>query len=130
MPEKTLSFWLKDKVVLLVLGGDARIDNQKFKAQFKTKARMLSGNEVVGVRPSCGRWRVPVRPAACTGGVFTDKTLKKNLTSYCPRPVRPTPLCASRLIAWRGQFQATWVRQRFTSAALVNYLASRLARSY
>ena len=44
---KTLSFWLKDEVVLLVLGGDARIDNQKFKAQFKTKARMLSGNEVV-----------------------------------------------------------------------------------
>ena len=44
---KTLSFWLKDEVVLLVLGGDARIDNQKFKARFKTKARMLSGNEVV-----------------------------------------------------------------------------------
>src|SRR5262249_17054213 len=43
---KTLSLWLKDEVVLLMLGGDAKIDNQKFKAQFKTKAKMLNGDEV------------------------------------------------------------------------------------
>jgi prolyl-tRNA editing enzyme YbaK/EbsC (Cys-tRNA(Pro) deacylase) len=44
---KTLSLWLKDEVVLLVLAGHAKIDNQKFKAQFNTKARMLSSDEVV-----------------------------------------------------------------------------------
>ena len=37
---KTLSFWLEDEVVL---GGDARIDNQKFKAQFGVKARTRRG---------------------------------------------------------------------------------------
>jgi len=43
---KTLSLWVNGEVVLLVLAGDARIDNQKFKAHFKAKARMLNGGEV------------------------------------------------------------------------------------
>lgn len=44
---KTLSLWLGDEVILLMLGGDARIDNPKYKARFKTKAKMLSAEEVV-----------------------------------------------------------------------------------
>jgi len=44
---KTLSLWLKDEVVLLVMGGDARIDNRKFKDQFGGKAKMLNAEEVV-----------------------------------------------------------------------------------
>ena len=44
---KTLSLWLKDEVVLLVMGGDAKIDNRKFKEQFKIKAKMLNPDEVV-----------------------------------------------------------------------------------
>lgn len=44
---KTLSVWLGEEPILLILGGDARIDNAKFKAQFKTKAKMLSADEVV-----------------------------------------------------------------------------------
>ncbi len=43
---KTLSLRVGDDVVLLVTRGDARLDNQKFKAQFKTKAKMLDGAEV------------------------------------------------------------------------------------
>lgn len=43
---KTLSLWMGQEPVLLVLGGDARIDNAKFKARFKTKARMLDAQEV------------------------------------------------------------------------------------
>jgi len=31
-----------EKVILIVAAGDARIDNQKYKAQFGTKAQMLS----------------------------------------------------------------------------------------
>jgi prolyl-tRNA editing enzyme YbaK/EbsC (Cys-tRNA(Pro) deacylase) len=38
---------LKDEVVLVMLGGNAKIDYQKFKAQFKTKAKMLNVDEVV-----------------------------------------------------------------------------------
>lgn len=43
---KTLSLRLGDDVALLVTRGDARLDNQKFKAQFKTKARMLEAADV------------------------------------------------------------------------------------
>ena len=44
---KTLSLWLGDSVVLLVLGGDARIDNRKYKQQFGAKAKMLDAEEVL-----------------------------------------------------------------------------------
>ncbi len=43
---KTLSLRLGDGVALLVTRGDARLDNQKFKAQFRAKAKMLEFAEV------------------------------------------------------------------------------------
>ena len=43
---KTLSFLVGDSAVLIVAAGDARVDNAKFKAQFHTKARMLTREEV------------------------------------------------------------------------------------
>src|SRR5690242_14955477 len=73
---KTLSLWLKDEVVLVVLGGDARIDNQKFKAQFKAKPRMLNGSEVA-------EWTGHPVGGVCPFGlphairIFADVTLKK-----------------------------------------------------
>lgn len=56
---KTLSFMVEDKALLIVTAGDARIDNSKFKAQFKTKAKMLKhqdsktliGHDIGGVCP-------------------------------------------------------------------------------
>ena len=56
---KTLSFMVKDRVVLVVAAGDMKIDNSKYKAQFGTKAKMLSpddaeilvGHKVGGVCP-------------------------------------------------------------------------------
>jgi len=46
---KTLSFKLKNenKVILIVVAGDAKIDNRKYKVMFREKAVMLSSNEVV-----------------------------------------------------------------------------------
>lgn len=44
---KTLSFKLKDRDILIVTKGDARIDNKKFKKCFRTKAKMLSAEEVL-----------------------------------------------------------------------------------
>ena len=38
---KTLSLRLKDEVILLVVGGDARIDNRKYKDRFGAKAVMI-----------------------------------------------------------------------------------------
>ena len=56
---KTLSFLVEDGCVLIVAAGDAKIDNPKYKAQFHTKAKMLTpeqaqemtGHAVGGVCP-------------------------------------------------------------------------------
>ena len=39
---KTLSFMVDGHAVLVTAAGDAKIDNSKYKAQFGTKAKMLS----------------------------------------------------------------------------------------
>ena len=39
---KTLSFMVGEKPVLIVAAGDTKIDNPKYKAQFGTKAKMLT----------------------------------------------------------------------------------------
>lgn len=44
---KTLSLWLADAVILLVMAGDARLDNRKFKDRFGCKPRMLDAAEVL-----------------------------------------------------------------------------------
>jgi len=44
---KTLSFKVGEGCALIVTAGDAKIDNAKFKAFFKTKAKMLTPDEVV-----------------------------------------------------------------------------------
>lgn len=44
---KTLSLWLKDEVILLVMGGDCRLDNRRFKEHFGSKCKMLNAEEVV-----------------------------------------------------------------------------------
>jgi Cys-tRNA(Pro) deacylase len=44
---KTLAFKVKDRNVLVVTKGDARIDNRKFKEQFQTKSKMMSPEEVL-----------------------------------------------------------------------------------
>ena len=42
---KTLSFLVNGHAVLVVAAGDAKIDNPKYKAQFGTKAKMLTPDE-------------------------------------------------------------------------------------
>lgn len=44
---KTLAFKVKERKVLVVAAGDARIDNKKFKEQFLAKGKMLSPEEVL-----------------------------------------------------------------------------------
>ncbi len=43
---KTLSFMVDGHAILIVTAGDTKIDNPKYKAQFSTKAKMLSPEEV------------------------------------------------------------------------------------
>lgn len=44
---KTLSFKVGEGAVLIVTCGDTKIDNSKYKAQFGTKAKMLTSDEVI-----------------------------------------------------------------------------------
>lgn len=46
---KTMAFRLKDRDILIVAKGDARIDNQKFKKTFNEKARMMAPEDVAEV---------------------------------------------------------------------------------
>ena len=57
---KTLSFMVNGAAVLIAAAGDAKVDNPKYKAQFGTKAKMLTPEEVCGER---GRYSVPRRVA-------------------------------------------------------------------
>lgn len=73
---KSLSFFLKDKPTIIVVAGDGKINNQKFKATFQTKAKMISGDkveEVVG-HPVGG-----VCPFALREGVdvYLDVSMKR-----------------------------------------------------
>lgn len=43
---KTLSFLVKEKPILILAAGNAKIDNSKYKSEFHTKAKMISFDEV------------------------------------------------------------------------------------
>jgi len=44
---KSLSFKVHDEAILIVMAGDAKLDNPKYKARFGTKASMLTPDEAV-----------------------------------------------------------------------------------
>ena len=73
---KTLSFKLKDKYILIVVKGDVKIDNAKYKHTFGEKAHMLSFDEVEEItgHPVGG-----VCPFGVKDGVeiYLDESLKK-----------------------------------------------------
>ena len=78
---KTLSFHIGEKVILIVAAGDTKIDNAKYKAQFATKAKMLSFDEA---EPLVGHAIGGVCPFAVNAGVETylDVSLKRFSTVF------------------------------------------------
>ncbi len=78
---KTLSFMVDEKPILIVVAGDARIDNKKYRKQFKAKANMIKadkvfdliGYEVGGVCPFEVNENVVV---------YLDKSLKRFETVF------------------------------------------------
>lgn len=79
---KSMAFRLKDKCILVVMAGDTRIDNAKYKAQFGAKAKMLSAEET---GDSVGHAVGGVCPFAVNEGVeiYLDESLKR-FTSVFP----------------------------------------------
>ena len=78
---KTLSFKVGDEPILIVVAGDAKIDNAKYKAQFNKKATMLKYDEVEKL---IGHAVGGVCPFAINEGVkvYLDDSLKRFKTVY------------------------------------------------
>lgn len=78
---KTLSFMVNGSPVLIVAAGDAKVDNPKYKAQFSTKAKMLTPEEAESL---VGHAVGGVCPFAVNDGVqvYLDKSLKRFETVF------------------------------------------------
>ena len=78
---KTLSFRLKDGVILVVLAGDAKTDNRKYRETFGEKARMLDREEAEAL---VGHAVGGVCPFAVNEGVkvYLDVSLKRFATVF------------------------------------------------
>lgn len=84
---KTMSFLVDGRAVLIVMAGDARVDNPKYKEQFHTKAVMLKGDEVEALtgHPVGGVCPFGVRDSIA---VYLDRSLQRFETVF--------PACGSR----------------------------------
>ncbi len=78
---KTLSFLVGEKPILIVMSGNARIDNAKYKTFFGTKAKMIM---IEGVESFIGHKAGGVCPFAVKDGVevYLDTSLKKYETVF------------------------------------------------
>lgn len=78
---KTMSFMVGENPILVVMAGDAKIANPKFKEEFKTKAKMLAPNDVENL---IGHGIGGVCPFAVNEGVvvYLDESLKRFETVF------------------------------------------------
>lgn len=78
---KTLSFKVGEDAILIVAAGDAKVNNAKYKAQFGTKAKMLSPDEVETL---VGHAVGGICPFGINDGVkvYLDESLKRFETVF------------------------------------------------
>lgn len=78
---KTLSFLVGEKPILIVVSGNARIDNKKYKGYFHKKAKMISRDEVEALT---GHQPGGVCPFGVKDGVeiYFDQSLKRHDVFY------------------------------------------------
>lgn len=78
---KTLSFLVEGEPILIVAAGDAKIDNPRYKAQFGTKAKMLTPEEA---ETMVGHAVGGVCPFGVNEGVkvYLDESLKRFSTVF------------------------------------------------
>ena len=78
---KTLSFLVGEEAILIVMAGDAKIDNAAYKAEFGKKAKMLTPEEVKG---KVGHEIGGVCPFGINDGVkvYLDVSLKRFETVF------------------------------------------------
>ena len=105
---KTLSFHVGDRVALVVVAGDARVDNRAFKDCFHTKAKFLKAEEAEEL---IGHGVGGVCPFAVREGcdVYLDDSLRRFDVVY---PAAGSPSSAVRLTCdelERYAAPCTWV---------------------
>lgn len=78
---KSLSFILEDKPIIIVVAGDKKIDNSKYKKEFNTKAKMIPFDDVESL---VGHKAGGVCPFAVNDGVsvYLDISLKEHEYIY------------------------------------------------
>ena len=78
---KTMAFQGPDGAFLVVLAGDARVDNPRFKAQFHTKASMVKPEDLVAQvgHPMGGVCPFALRPGV---PVYLDESLRRFAEVY------------------------------------------------
>ncbi len=105
---KTLSFLADGKTVLIVTAGDRKIDNKKYKAQFGTKAKMLSAQEAETL---VGHAVGGICPFAVNEGVsvYLDQSLRRFETVFpaCGSSNSAIELTIAQLEQYSGY--AEWV---------------------
>ncbi|MCI5704073.1 YbaK/EbsC family protein [Candidatus Pseudoscillospira sp. SGI.172] len=79
---KTLSFAVDEGCVLVVCAGDSKIDNSKFKAQFHTKAKMLSPDEVLSFTGHAVGGVCPFAIENPAVTVYLDESMRRFDTVY------------------------------------------------
>ena len=104
---KTLSFMVDGHPILIVAAGDAKVDNARFKANFHTKAKMLTPDEAVEL---VGHAVGGVCPFAVNEGVTTylDESLRRFETVFpaCGSSNSAIELTMPELESLTG---ATWI---------------------
>ena len=95
---KTLSFSVNGAPILIVAAGDAKVDNARYKAQFATKAKMLTPDEAVSL---IGHAVGGVCPFAPKEGVriYLDESLRRFETVFpaCGTPASAVEITPDRL---------------------------------
>lgn len=78
---KTLSFLVGDKPILIVMAGDKKCDNHKYKEYFKEKAKMIPREDLIAL---VGHEAGGVCPFAINDGVlvYLDESLKEHEFIY------------------------------------------------
>lgn len=78
---KSLSFMVDEKAILVISAGDVKVDNAKYKAEFGTKAKMLTAEEV---ETMVGHAVGGVCPFGINEGVtvYLDESLKRFHTVF------------------------------------------------
>ena len=78
---KTMSFMIGEQPILILLAGDVKIDNPKYKAEFHTKAKMIAFEDVESI---IGHGVGGVCPFAVNKdiNVYLDQSLKRFETVF------------------------------------------------